>query len=101
MIFRDHLDGMHRSRLGRREGIGAATVERYFQQGLKRQFGERHPARVRRCWAIDEHFFIRRSGYAQQCITEGFHNQMELINRQAYGFRNFQNYRRRVKVLCS
>ena len=24
----------------------------------------------------------------------------ELINRQAYGFRNFQNYRLRVKVLC-
>ena len=34
-------------------------------------------------------------------ITEGFHNKMELINRQAYGFRNFQNYRLRVKVLCS
>jgi transposase len=25
---------------------------------------------------------------------------MELINRQAFGFRNFQNYRLRVKVLC-
>ena len=33
-------------------------------------------------------------------ITEGFHTKMELINRQAYGFRNFQNYRLRVKVLC-
>ena len=32
-------------------------------------------------------------------ITEGFHNKMELINRQAYRFRNFQNYRLRVKVL--
>jgi transposase len=26
---------------------------------------------------------------------------MELITRQAYGFRNFENYRMRVKVLCS
>jgi transposase len=26
---------------------------------------------------------------------------MELISRQAYRFRNFQNYRLRVKVLCS
>jgi hypothetical protein len=34
-------------------------------------------------------------------ITEGFHNKMELINRQAYGFRNFENYRLRVKVMCS
>jgi len=25
---------------------------------------------------------------------------MELINRQAFGFRNFQNDRLRVKVLC-
>jgi len=39
--------------------------------------------------------FTRNNG-----ITEGFHNKMELINRQAYGFRNFENYRLRVKVLC-
>ncbi len=29
-IFHQHLDGINRSRLGRREGVGAATVERYF-----------------------------------------------------------------------
>ena len=34
-------------------------------------------------------------------ITAGFHTQMELINRQAYGFRNFNNYTMRVKVLCA
>jgi len=39
--------------------------------------------------------FTRNNG-----ITEGFHNKMETISRQAYGFRNFQNYRLRVKVLC-
>lgn len=33
-------------------------------------------------------------------ITEGLHNKMELIARRAYGFRNFQNYRLRVKALC-
>jgi transposase len=33
-------------------------------------------------------------------ITEGFRNKMELIKRQTYGFRNFENYRLRVKVLC-
>jgi len=33
-------------------------------------------------------------------ITEGFHNKLEIISRQAYGFRNFENYRLRVKVLC-
>jgi transposase len=34
-------------------------------------------------------------------ITEGFHNKMELISRRAYGFRNFQNYRLRVRALCA
>ena len=39
--------------------------------------------------------FTRNNG-----ITEGFHNKMELITRQAFGFRNFENYRLRVKALC-
>ena len=33
-------------------------------------------------------------------ITEGFHRKMKLIQRRAYGFKNFENYRLRVKVLC-
>jgi transposase len=40
--------------------------------------------------------FTRNNG-----ITEGFHTKMELLQRQAYGFRNFDNYRLRVRVLCS
>jgi transposase len=40
--------------------------------------------------------FTRNNG-----ITEGFHTKMEVLQRQAYGFRNFQNYRLRVKVMCS
>ena len=34
-------------------------------------------------------------------ITEGFHNKMEMIKRRAFGFRNFQNYRLRVRALCA
>lgn len=33
-------------------------------------------------------------------ITKGFHNKTERLQRQACGFRNFENYRRRVRVLC-
>ena len=33
-------------------------------------------------------------------IVEGFHNKMEMISRRAYGFRNFENYRLRVRALC-
>ena len=39
--------------------------------------------------------FTRNNG-----ITEGFHNKMELLQRQAYGFRNFNNYRLRVRIMC-
>ena len=33
-------------------------------------------------------------------ITEGFHRKMKLIQRRAYGFRNFQNCRLRVIAQC-
>jgi transposase len=33
-------------------------------------------------------------------ITEGLHNKMETLSRRAYGFRNFENYRLRVRVVC-
>jgi transposase len=63
-IYQHHLDGINRSRLGRREGIGAATVERYFRRGLQRQFREWHPPRCPMVLGLDEHFFTRRKGYA-------------------------------------
>ena len=40
--------------------------------------------------------FTRSNG-----ITEGFHRKMKLIQRRAYGFRNFENYRLRVRILCA
>ena len=33
-------------------------------------------------------------------ITEGFHRKMKLIQRRAFGFKNFENYRLRVLALC-
>ena len=40
---------------------------------------------------------------AERIVTTnlGFHRKMKLIQRRAYGFRNFENYRLRVKVLCA
>ncbi len=63
-IFRWHLDGVNRSRLGRREGISPATVERYFERGLERQFRHWHPPVCPPVLGIDEHFFTRKLGYA-------------------------------------
>lgn len=39
--------------------------------------------------------FTRNNG-----ITEGFHRKMKLIQRRAYGFKNFNNYRLRVLAQC-
>ena len=39
--------------------------------------------------------FTRTNG-----ITEGFHRKMKLIQRRAYGFRSFSNYRLRVIAQC-
>jgi transposase len=64
IIYQQHLDGINRSRLGRREKIGAATVERYFRKGLQRQFREWHPPRCPQVLGIDEHFFTRKKGFA-------------------------------------
>jgi transposase len=33
--------------------------------------------------------------------VEGFHNKMELISRRAYGYRKFENYRRRVLAMSN
>jgi len=39
--------------------------------------------------------FARSNG-----ITEGYHRKMKLIQRRAYGFRSFENYRLRVIAQC-
>ena len=39
--------------------------------------------------------FTRNNG-----VTEGFHRKMKLIQRRAYGFRSFNNYRLRVIAQC-
>ena len=49
------------------------------------------PTTIARMWR-----FSRSNG-----ITEGFHRKMKLIQRRAFGFRNFENDRRRVRTLCA
>ena len=64
MVYQQHLDGINRSCLGRRKGIGAATVQRYFLRHLQRQARQDHPAACPQVLGIDEHFFTRKKGYA-------------------------------------
>lgn len=62
-VFVAHWDGVNRSRLGRREGISGATVERWFEEYLRREDAERQGAPCPRVLGIDEHFFWRKDGY--------------------------------------
>jgi transposase len=64
MVFQQHLDGINRSCLGRRKGIGAATVQRYFLRRLERRARQDHSLTCPKVLGIDEHFFSRKQGYA-------------------------------------
>jgi transposase len=64
IIYLQHWDEISRSRLSRRQGIGSAPVERWFQNFLQRARAERSAAVCPRVLGIDEHFFSRRQGYA-------------------------------------
>jgi transposase len=64
MVFQQHLDGINRSCLARRKGIGAATVQRYFLRHLQRRARQDHPPVCPQVLGIDEHFFTRKKGYA-------------------------------------
>jgi transposase len=63
-VCQKHFDGISRSRLGQRELISSATVERWFGAYLRQQVGERMGRECPRILGIDEHFFTRRRGYA-------------------------------------
>ena len=63
-VCQKHFDGINRSRLGQREGIASATVERWFLDWMKQLAGERTARQCPQVLGIDEHFFTRKHGYA-------------------------------------
>jgi transposase len=63
-VFVAHFDGVNRSRLGEREGIGGATVERWSHDFLQREWAQRSGRACPRVLGIDEHFFSKKDGYA-------------------------------------
>jgi len=63
-VFVAHYDGINRRRLAQRQGIGGATVERWFHDFLRRELAERSGGACPRVLGIDEHFFSKKDGYA-------------------------------------
>ena len=117
-VFHEHSRGVSQKDLSERYKKGKATIERWYQRHYEEQHRELINKPCPLVLGIDEHFFSKKEGFATTLaswkdevarmwrfsksngITEGFHRKMKLIQRRAYGFRNFENYRVRVKVLC-
>jgi len=78
-VFFRHWDGISRSRLGRREDIGGATVERWFQDFLGLELAQRSGRSCPRVLGIDEHFFPRRDGYATTLCDLHHHTVFDVV----------------------
>ena len=61
-VCQKHFDGISRSRLGKRECVSSATIERWFLWYLKLLAGERISRECPQILGLDEHFFTRKHG---------------------------------------
>lgn len=78
-VCQKHFDGISRSRLGRRERISGATVERWFLEHLRRVAAERTSRACPRILGIDEHFFTRRQGFATTFCDLKHHKVYDVV----------------------
>jgi transposase len=103
-VFVAHYDGVNRSRLGQRQGIGGATVERWFEDYLRRELAERRGATCPRVLGIDEHFFSRRHGYATTfCDLRGHKVFDVVLGRSAAALDDYLTQlpgKERVRIVC-
>lgn len=103
-IFQQHWDGINRSRLGKRETIGPATVERYFQYFLRRQAAELDGANCPRVLGIDEHFFSRKHGFATTFCDLAKHRVYDVVLGRSQtaleGYLNRLKGKHRVRIVC-
>ena len=103
-VFQQHWDGISRSRLAERFGIGAATVERWFQDQLARLCAERSGALCPRVLGIDEHFFTRKKGYATTLCDLEKHKVFDVVAGRSEasleGYLRALKGKDRVRVVC-
>lgn len=103
-VYLKHWDGISRRRLGQREGIGSATVERWFEEFLSRAEAERQGAACPRVLGIDEHFFSRREGYATTfCDLRGHQVFDVVLGRSETALESYLEQlegKDRVRVVC-
>ncbi len=104
MVFQQHLDGINRSCLGRRKGIAAASVQRYFLRRLQRQARQDHPPECPKVLGIDEHFFTRKKGYATTLCDLKNHRIYDVtLGRSEASLEAYLHHlkgKERVRILC-
>ena len=104
MVFQQHLDGINRSCLGRRKGLAAATVQRYFLRRLQRQARQHHPSECPKVLGIDEHFFTRKKGYATTFCDLKNHRIYDVtLGRSEASLEAYLHHlkgKQRVRILC-
>jgi len=78
-IFTHHHEGISQKALARRERLGSATVERWYQDHLDLKVRERQDADCPRTLGIDEHFFTRKDGFATTLCDLGKRRVFDVI----------------------
>jgi transposase len=103
-VARNHWDGINRRRLSEREGVGSATVERWFQDFLRLRDAERRGALCPQVLGIDEHFFTRRQGYATTFCDLRRHKVFDVVlGRSEAALESYLQKlpgKERVRVVC-
>ena len=103
-VFEQHREGICQSRLAQRNGIGSATVERWFHDYLQRKVAELKAAVCPRQLGIDEQFFSRKHGYATTFCDLHKHRVYDVVlgRSQAALERYLEGLpeRRKVQLVC-
>lgn len=102
-VYFKHRDGISQSALAHQLGLGSATVERWFQDVLRREVAKRSNAPCPRILGIDEHFFTKKQGYATTFCNLGRHNIFDVtLGRSEKSLRSYLHRlegKERVKVM--
>lgn len=103
-VFRDHHQGICSKTLAEREGLGSATVERWYHDFLKRKVAQRSAETCPRLLGIDEQFFTRRQGFATTLCDLEHHKVYDVVlgrsEASLQGYFERLRGKDRVRVVC-
>jgi transposase len=103
-VFRQHFDGICRKRLAQRQGIGTATVERWFHDHLQLQAAKMSSEPCPQVLGIDEHFFTKKKGFATTLCDLRHHKVYDVVLGRSEAaldgyFRRLRG-KEKVRVVC-